>query len=109
MEHRCTGRSKASRKVLIHAQKGQELKGFLRDVSREGMFIQIDVKGMRKGDMIDIEVTSGCCICGWVVHIGDEGVGVIFVPPLAERTGSSSPLIPLSNTCLKCLEFDKST
>ena len=109
MEHRCTGRSKASRDVLIYTLKGTNLKGFLRNVSREGMYILTDVQSIQRSDMIDLEFTSGCCIRGWVVHIGDEGVGLLFVPPLADEIDSASPTIPLSNTCLKCLEIDKST
>ena len=109
MEHRCTRRCKASQDVLIQTRAGIILKGFLRNVSREGMYIQIDTQSIRKLEMIDVELSSGCCIRGWVLHIDDEGVGVLFIPPQADVTDSASPPIPLSNTCLRCLETDNTT
>ena len=109
MEHRCTGRKKASRDVLIHACGGNILQGSLRNVSREGMYIQADVRDIHKCEVIDIELTNGCCIRGWVAHIGDDGVGILLVPPLTDEIGNPSPPIPLSNACLKCIQFDDST
>ena len=108
MEHRCTGRHKATRDALIHTTRGQSRKGLLRDVSKEGMYIETEVQDIRKGETVDIEVTSDCCIKGWVVRIGDEGVGVAFFPPQTNAADSPSPPIPLPNTCLKCLKFDDS-
>ena len=109
MEHRCTRRIKASRDVIIQTRTGQILNGFLRNISREGMYIQIETRHIRKLEMIDVELSSGCCIRGWILHIDDEGVGVLFIPPQADATDRSSPPIPLSNTCLRCLETDKTT
>lgn len=109
MEHRCTGRSKASRDVLIHTCRGNILNGSLRNVSSEGMYLQTDVQDIQKCETVDIELTTGCCIRGWIAHIGDDGVGVLLVPPLADEIGSPSPPVPLSNACLKCIKFDNST
>lgn len=109
MEHRCSGRRKASRDVIIHACGGETLKGSLKNVSREGMYIQTNMRNIQKCEVIDIELSSGCCIRGWVAHIGDDGVGVLLVPPLEDEIGSPSPPVPLSNACLKCIKFDNST
>jgi len=109
MEHRCAKRKKSSRDVSIHTQTGLILKGILQNVSREGMYIQTALKRLRYHEKIDVELSNDCCIRGLVVRIGNDGVGVLFIPPTQADSDSSSPPIPLSNTCLKCLEIDDTT
>lgn len=106
MEHRCAKRKILSRDVSIHTQKGQHLKGSLRNVSREGMYIQTTIESIRYHEKIDVELSHDCHIRGRVVRIGNDGVGVLFIPPPETMTNSSSPPIPLSYTCLHCLEID---
>lgn len=87
MEHRCVGRSKVSLDVVIRDKRGLIWQGRVRDVNREGMLIQTDSQGIQKGEMLDIELSSGCCMRGWVVHTGDNGIGVLLVSPHRRRDG----------------------
>ena len=109
MEHRCAKRKKSSRDVSIHTQVGLNLKGFLRNFSREGMYIQTEVERLRYHEKIDVELSNDCCIRGRIVRIGNDGVGVLFIPPTRAELDSPYSPIPLSNTCLKCLEIDDMT
>jgi hypothetical protein len=106
MEHRYTGRMETSLDVVIYNMRGMNLKGCLCNVSREGMYIRTDGQRIRKGETLDIEVTNSCCLRGWVVHISDDGIGVLFVSPVPDESDSSSPPIPLPDECLNCLKID---
>ena len=106
MEHRYTGRIEAAQDVVIYNMAGKNLKGRLRNVSRDGMYICTDAQCIHKGETLRIELRNSCCIRGWVVHIRDEGIGVLLVTPPSEVTANTSPPIPLPELCLSCLKID---
>jgi PilZ domain len=106
MEHRYAGRIEAAQDVVICNMTGINLKGKLRNISRDGMYIRTDAQCIQKGETLDIEMANSCCIRGWVVHVGNEGIGVLLVTPPAGETPSASPPIPLTDICLNCLDIN---
>ena len=105
MEHRYTGRIEASQDVVICNMTGMNLKGKVRNVSRDGMYICTDTQCIHKGETLSIELKNSCCIRGWVVHTHDKGIGVLLVSPPGNDNAGSSPPLPLPDLCLSCLEI----
>jgi len=106
MEHRYTGRIEAAQDVVIYNMRGKNIKGRLRNVSRDGMYIRTDAQSIHKGETLEIELTNSCCIRGWVVHIRDEGIGVLLVTPPNDETDSDSAPVPFTEIYLSCLKID---
>lgn len=104
MEHRYTRRIKTSRNVVIYDRRGNDLKGAIKNVNREGMYIRTDAQHIRKGESLDIELVHDCCIRVCVVHVNDEGFGVLIVPPRGDIKIGASPPYPLPDLCRTCLE-----
>ena len=104
MEHRYASRIEATQDVVIYNTSGMNLKGKLLNVSRDGMYICTDAQCIHKGETLNIELRNSCCIRGWVVHIHDEGIGVLLVSPTDNETAGNSPPLPLPELCMSCLE-----
>jgi len=81
MEHRCNERKKVLLDVVIRNRRGLIRQGKARNLSSEGMYIEVVSQGIRKGGMFDIELSNDCCLRGWVAHTGDNGIGILFVLP----------------------------
>jgi len=82
MEHRCFERKKVLLDAVIRNRRGLVQEGKARDISSEGMYIEVVSQGIRKGSMLDIELPDECCLRGLVVHSDEDGVGVLFVLPV---------------------------
>jgi hypothetical protein len=104
MEHRYTVRIKTSLNVVIYDRRGNDLEGALQNVSREGMYIRTDSRHVRKGETLDIGLAHDCYMRVYVVHVNDEGFGVLIVPPSDDVTIGASPPYPLPDLSRKCLE-----
>ena len=78
MEHRLKSRRSLSMDVLVRGGNDLTLNGRVRDLSTDGMFIQLTQKVVSTNAMLDIELSHGIRLHGWVVHAGDEGIGVVF-------------------------------
>lgn len=78
LEHRCGKRKPLSLDVVIRGRDGLPLQGRMSDISRDGMFIRLGSHTVSPSTMVEIEVSHCGCLRGWVVHTGDEGVGIMF-------------------------------
>ncbi len=78
MEHRLKKRCCLSMDVLVRGGNNLALPGKIRDLSTDGMFVQLASKIVPTNTLLDIEFPRGLCLNGWVVHAGDEGIGVTF-------------------------------
>ncbi len=78
MEHRLRSRCELAIDVVVHGRNGLALQGRTRDISPDGMFIRIPDKAVRTNKMVDVELPQGVCLHGWVVHVEDEGIGIMF-------------------------------
>ena len=85
MEHRCSVRKKVLLDVVVRNRRGLVQQGKARDFSREGMYVQIASQDIRKGGMLDIELSNECCFRGWVAHTDDNGFGVLFISPTSDE------------------------
>jgi len=81
MEHRCSTRKKILLNVIIRNQRGLMQRGKARNLSNEGMYIEVTSAEIKKGIMLDIELSDTCCLRGWVAHDSDNGIGVLFSAP----------------------------
>ncbi len=79
MEHRCSERKEVLLDAVIRNRRGLTLQGKVRNLSNEGMYIEVVTPDIRKGGMLDIELSNECCLRGWVTHTSDNGIGVLFV------------------------------
>jgi len=78
MEHRFKRRCPLSLDVVVRGRDGLTLHGRTRDISLDGMFIQLAPQAVRTSTVVEIELSRCGCLHGWVVHVGDEGIGVMF-------------------------------
>jgi len=81
MEHRYYERKEVLADLVIRNQRGLIQQGKARNFSREGMYIEVVSSDIRKGGMLDIELSNECCLRGWVIYTDVNGIGVLFVPP----------------------------
>lgn len=78
MEHRWKERRPVSLDVVVRGRDGLMLHGRTRDISPDGMFIRLGRQSVSKNTVVEIEVPRCGCLHGWVLHAGDEGIGVMF-------------------------------
>lgn len=78
MEHRLKKRCQVSLGVTVHARNDMTLQGMACDISTDGMFIQLEQQTVSENTVVEIEVPHCGQLHGWVVHAGDEGIGVMF-------------------------------
>lgn len=78
MEHRLKKRSQVSLGVTVHGRDGMTQQGTARDLSTDGMFIQLNQQAMSENVVVKIEISHDGHLYGWVAHTGDEGIGVMF-------------------------------
>ncbi len=78
MEHRLRERCELSMDVVVHGRNGLALQGRVRDISPDGMFINIPEKVVRANRVVDVELSQNVCLHGWVVRVEDEGIGIMF-------------------------------
>ncbi len=79
MEHRWGTRKPMLLDVYIRDELGVTSHGKVNNISQGGMYIQINLHGIKKGTLIDLETANGCCIRGWVVHVQTNSIGIMFV------------------------------
>ncbi|ALP53763.1 hypothetical protein Tel_11825 [Candidatus Tenderia electrophaga] len=64
--------------VVVRRCDGLIVHGRTRDFSTDGMFIRAARQAVPTNTAIEIEIPRCGCLRGWVVHVGDEGIGVMF-------------------------------
>jgi len=78
MEHRLKKRCQLSLDVIVRGHDGLSLHGRTRDISPDGMFIQLAWRAKSASNLVEIEIPLYGNLHGWVVHIGSNGIGVMF-------------------------------
>lgn len=78
MEHRWKERCPVSLDVVVRSRDGLTLQGRTRDISLDGMFIRLDCQSVSMNAVVEIEIPHRGRLRGWVLHTGDEGIGVMF-------------------------------
>lgn len=78
MEHRWKERCPVSLDVVVRDSGGLTLQGRTRDISPDGMFIRIGCQSVSRKTVVEIEIPHRGRLRGWVLHAGDEGIGVMF-------------------------------
>ncbi len=78
MEHRLKNRCELSLDVVVHGRNGLTLHGRTHDISLDGMFIQLARQAVSINKIVEIELPHGVWLHGWVVHVEDEGIGIMF-------------------------------
>ncbi len=78
MEHRWKERSEVSLDVVVRGRDELVVRGRSQDISPDGMFIRLAGRIPPTGTAVGIEVPQFGRLRGWVVHVGDEGIGVMF-------------------------------
>ncbi len=79
LEHRWGKRRQVSLDVVVRGHNGLTLHGKVRDVSSEGMFIQLASQAVPANMIVEIELSPHSSLRSWVAHVGDEGIGVMFL------------------------------
>ena len=79
LEHRWKKRFQVTLDVVVRGRSGLPLHGRVRDISTEGMFIQLAPRGVSARTMVEVELSPCGWLHSWVVHAGDEGIGVMFL------------------------------
>jgi len=79
LEHRSKKRRQVALDVVVRDRNGSTLYGRARDISAEGMFIQLAAQGISARTVVEIELSPCGWLHSWVVHAGDEGIGVMFL------------------------------
>lgn len=79
LEHRWGKRRQVSLDVVVRGRNGLNLHGRARDVSTEGMFIQLAAQAISTSTVVEIELSPHDSLHSWVVHAGNEGIGVMFL------------------------------
>jgi len=79
LEHRWEKRRQVSLDVVVRGRNGLTLHGRARDISTEGMFIQLAPQAVPTSTVVEIELSRCGSLHSWVVHTGDEGIGVMFL------------------------------
>lgn len=79
LEHRWKKRCQVALDVVVRGRNGLSLHGRSRDISTEGMFIQLAPRVVLAHTVVDIELPPCGWLHSWVVHAGDEGIGVMFL------------------------------
>ncbi len=103
MEHRLKKRCQVSLDVTVHGRDGTTQQGTARDISTDGMFIQLDQQAMSENAVVKVKISHGGYLNGWVAHTGDEGIGVMF------RSISSQEKELIGQLCEKTYSTAKST
>lgn len=78
LEHRLCKRVEVLLDVIVRGHDGLTLHGRTRDISPHGMFIQLASGVISGSTAVEIELAHRRRLHGWVVHAGDEGIGVMF-------------------------------
>ncbi len=78
MEHRLRNRCELSMDVVVHGRDGLTLHGRTHDISPDGMFIRLPGEAVSDRKVVEIEISRDVWLHGWVVHVEDEGIGVMF-------------------------------
>ncbi len=78
MEHRLKKRYSLFLNVIVRGHGGLMLHGTTRDLSLDGMFIQLGKQIILANKVVEVEFLHSGCLSGWVVHAGDQGIGVMF-------------------------------
>ena len=78
-DHRWKKRRQVSLDVVVRGRNGPPLHGKVRDISTEGMFIQLAPQAIPARIVVEIEITPCGWLHGWVVHAGGDGIGVMFL------------------------------
>ncbi|HEB93958.1 MAG TPA: PilZ domain-containing protein [Gammaproteobacteria bacterium] len=79
LEHRWEKRRQVSLDVVVRNRNGLTVHGRIRDISSEGMFIQLSAQAISTSSVVEIEFSPHGCLHSWVVHSGDKGIGVMFL------------------------------
>ena len=79
LEHRWKKRCQLALDVVVRGRNGFPLHGRVRDISTEGMFIHLAPQAVPARTVVEIELPPCGWLHGWVVHAGDEGIGVMFL------------------------------
>ncbi len=79
MEHRLKNRCKASLSVVVCDHTGSTFEGTTRDISLDGVFIQMAQWDVPESRVVKIGFLPHGYLNGWVAHAGDEGIGVMFL------------------------------
>ncbi len=78
MEHRLKKRCQLSLDVTVRGHDGLSLHDRICNVSPDGMFIQLAWRAVPASNVVEIEIPPYGNLHGWVVHVGDNGIGVMF-------------------------------
>jgi len=78
LEHRWNKRSPLSQGVVVRGRDGLTLHGKTGDISADGMFIRLAPHALLINTVVEVELSHCGCLRSWVVHAGDEGVGIMF-------------------------------
>ena len=79
LEHRWKKRSPLTQNVLVRGRDGLTLQGKTGDISPDGMFIRLAPHAaVSINAVVEVELFHCGCLRGWVVHAGDEGIGIMF-------------------------------
>ncbi len=79
LEHRWGKRRQVSLDVVVRGRNGLTVHGRIRDISTEGMFIQLAAQTISTSTVVEIEFSPHGCLHSWVVHVGNKGIGVMFL------------------------------
>ncbi len=79
LEHRGKKRCRIALDVVVRNRSGLALNGTTRDISTEGMFINLTSKAIAARTMVELELSPCGWLHGWVVHAGKEGIGGMFL------------------------------
>ena len=88
MEHRCSHRISAEFPIRLHLQNKSVSAGVARNLSRDGVFVDVGRCEVQKNQPLRLELMDGNSL--WhsfgtiVTHHGDDGVGLEFVREYAE-------------------------
>ncbi len=78
MEHRYQKRTPLSLDVTVLVGDGFKVCGRSRDISIEGMFVELVGQSIPTNTVVDIECAYLGCLPGLVVHTEGRGIGVMF-------------------------------
>ncbi len=79
LEHRYKKRLQLSLDVVVRWRNGLKLNGKSRDFSTDGVFVQLATpEAVPASTVVKVELLGYGCLRGWVMHTGDEGIGVMF-------------------------------
>lgn len=78
MEHRWKKRYPLSQDVIVRCGNSLTLHGRIRDISLDGMFIQLVPDVVSTSMLVEVEISRCGSLHGLVIHVENEGIGVMF-------------------------------